>query len=286
MLDARGHRPGRLPGPGAGPVPVTSYATPVPSAEVTKGVRGAAVTVVLQLFLVGNFHPASSSSVEFRHARQVLLGPPLQHRALPSFLVRAAASVNAWLPRRAARPVRAGRRARSAPAASRRARPRPARPARRAPRPGRTPARARPPGSPRRPVPARRSARTSYRAAIRRQSVSSARSARACWAAIEACRKYFPTGFPRAASSSACCRAASPRRISSWSHRVRSCASSRTGAPCSSSRAAIREPWISSSACSPSTSGSSGASAASIRASRIASFARSGRIQSSPAVAV
>ncbi len=80
--------------------------------------------------------------------------------------------------------------------------------------------------------------------------------------------------------------AARPRRIAERSHRRRSWSSSSTASPSGPVRAGNRAAVSSNRASRPYTSGSSGSNAASIRASRIASYARSGRSRRSPAVAV
>ena len=65
----------------AGPIPVTSYAIAVPSAEVTKRVLVVAVTVGM-ITVVGAADRASNASAKVRHAGQVFVGSPLQHCAL------------------------------------------------------------------------------------------------------------------------------------------------------------------------------------------------------------
>ena len=99
---------------------------------------------------------------------------------------------------------------------------------------------------------------------------------------MPACSVYGPIA---PGSSSARASAASPRRISSRSHRRRSWSGSSTGSPSGPRRAAARDAWISISATSPCTSGSCGTRTASSRPSRSASSQSAGRIQSSPAVA-
>ena len=76
--------------------------------------------------------------------------------------------------------------------------------------------------------------------------------------------------------------AARPRRIADRSQRRRSCCSSSTGSPSSPIRAGNRAAVSSRRASSPCASGSSGTSRATMRASRTASRARSGRIHSAP----
>ena len=123
-----------------------------------------------------------------------------------------------------------------------------------------------------------------YRVAMRVQSVSSATRALAWHAASAACSTYGPlTSLPL--SDRARASDSRPWVMSSRSHRLRSWSSSVIIAPSWPVRAGMRDAWISISATSPCTSGSSGASAASIRPSRIASSHRSARVQDSPEVA-
>ena len=112
--------------------------------------------------------------------------------------------------------------------------------------------------------------------------MSAARAARAWQAAIAACSVYGPAGAGQRQ------RAVQRRQavvINNRFHLERSWSSSRTGAPPGPTRAPMREAWIDNSDNNPCASTSRGASATSVRARRSASKQRSGRSQSSPAVA-